>query len=299
MAVPTFEKFLYPFLFSLRDGELTINEMRDRITAYFNLSEEDLQVRTKSGRLTQVNDRIGWARQYFRRALLIDIPKNGTYCLTQRGKDFLQKHPGSLTIDDLMEIPEYAAFNVTHKPHSCGQVSSGNDVLTPSEQLEMAYLEYRDNIAAELLDRVIKSKDPKMFEHLVVELLVAMGYGDKDTAQVTQYSHDGGVDGIIYEDKLGLDKIYIQAKLWTKSVDKPEVQKFSGALAGKKASKGVFISTSAFTKGAVNFADTVANQKIILIDGKKLSQLMFTYNIGVQSESVFYTKHIDNDYFEE
>jgi len=297
--VPTFEKFLYPFLVSLKDGELTIKEMREKITAYFNLSEEDLQVRTKSGRLTQVNDRIGWARQYFRRALLIDIPKSGTYCLTEKGKDFLKKHPESITIDDLMEIPEYAAFNVTHKPYSGKQVAIGEEILTPAEQLEKAYNEYRDNVAAELLDKVKEAKDPKMFEHLVVELLVAMGYGDKDTAQVTQYSHDGGIDGIIYEDKLGLDKIYIQAKHWKNSVGSQEVQQFSGALAGKKASKGIFITTSTFTKGAISFAETVSNQKIILIDGVKLSQLMFAYNIGVQSESVFYTKRIDNDYFEE
>lgn len=297
--VPTFEKFLFPFLSSLKDGELTINEMREKITAYFNLSDEDLQVRTKSGRLTQVNDRIGWARQYFRRALLIDIPKSGTYCLTERGKAFLKKHPESITIDDLMEIPEYAAFNVTHKPYSGGSTASGEEVLTPAEQLEKAYNEYRDNVAAELLDKVKEAKDPKMFEHLVVELLVAMGYGDKDTAQVTQYSHDGGIDGIIYEDKLGLDKIYIQAKHWKNSVGSQEVQQFSGALAGKKASKGIFITTSTFTKGAISFTETVSNQKIILIDGVKLSQLMFAYNIGVQSESVFYTKRIDNDYFEE
>ena len=297
--VPTFEKFLFPFLHSLKDGELTINEMREKITAYFNLSEEDLQVRTKSGRLTQVNDRIGWARQYFRRALLIDIPKSGTYCLTERGKAFLKKHPESITIDDLMEIPEYAAFNVTHKPYSGKQAASEAEILTPAEQLEKAYNEYRDNVAAELLDKVKEAKDPKMFEHLVVELLVAMGYGDKDTAQVTQYSHDNGIDGIIYEDKLGLDKIYIQAKHWKNSVGSQEVQQFSGALAGKKASKGIFITTSTFTKGAISFAETVSNQKIILIDGVKLSQLMFAYNIGVQSESVFYTKRIDNDYFEE
>lgn len=297
--VPTFEKFLYPFLLSLKDGELTINQMREKITDYFHFTEEDLQVRTKSGRVTQVNDRIGWARQYFRRALLIDIPKNGTYCLTERGKEFLKKHPHSITIDDLMEIPEYAAFNINHKPHSGNSSVASEEILTPSDQLEKAYNEYRDNVAAELLDRVIKSTDPKMFEHLVVELLVAMGYGDKDTAQVTQYSHDGGIDGIIYEDKLGLDKIYIQAKHWKNSVGSQEVQQFSGALAGKKASKGIFITTSTFTKGAISFAETVSNQKIILIDGVKLSQLMFTYNIGVQTESVFYTKRIDNDYFEE
>ena len=140
---------------------------------------------------------------------------------------------------------------------------------------------------------------PNMFERLVVDLLVSMGYGDKDSAQVTQYSHDEGIDGIIYEDKLGLDKIYIQAKRWTNSVGSPEVQQFSGALVGKKATKGVFITTSTFTSGAAKFVETVSNQKIILIDGERLSLLMFQYNIGVQTENVYITKRIDNDYFEE
>lgn len=296
--VPTFEKFLYPFLVSLKDGELSINEMREKITDYFNLSEEDLQVRTKSGRLTQVNDRIGWARQYFRRALLIDIPKNGTYCLTQRGKDFLKKHPKSITIDDLMEIPEYAAYNVSHKPFSGNASVVEEEVLTPDAQLEQVYKNYQKNTAAEILDKVM-TLSPNMFERLVVDLLVSMGYGDKDSAQVTQYSHDGGIDGIIYEDKLGLDKIYIQAKRWTNSVGSPDVQQFSGALAGKKATKGIFITTSTFTSGAIKFAETVSNQKIILIDGERLSLLMFQYNIGVHTENVYITKRIDNDYFEE
>ncbi|MBR5432817.1 MAG: restriction endonuclease [Bacteroidales bacterium] len=296
--VPQFEKFLYPFLLSLKDGELTIKEMRERITAYFDLSEEDLQVRTKSGKVTQVNDRIGWARQYFRRALLIDIPKNGTYCLTQRGKDFLKKHPKSITIDDLMEIPEYATYNVSHKPFSGNASVMEDEVLTPDAQLEQVYRIYQKNTAAEILDKVM-ALSPNMFERLVVDLLVSMGYGDKDSAQVTQYSHDEGIDGIIYEDKLGLDKIYIQAKRWTNSVGSPEVQQFSGALVGKKATKGVFITTSTFTSGAAKFVETVSNQKIILIDGERLSLLMFQYNIGVQTENVYITKRIDNDYFEE
>ena len=298
--VPTFEKFLYPFLLSLKDGELTINQMREKITAFFGLSEEDLQVRTKSGRLTQVNDRIGWARQYFRRAMLIDIPKNGTYCLTERGKEFLKKHPKNITIDDLMEIPEYAAFNVTHKPYSGSTCPTADEALTPDQQLDQVYKIYRKNIAAEILDKVV-TMSPDMFEHLVVDLLVAMGYGDAESAQVTQYSHDEGIDGIIYEDKLGLDKIYIQAKRWkpTRTVQSPELQKFSGALAGKKALKGVFITTSSFSSGAIKFAETVSNQKIILIDGERLSLLMFQYNIGVQTENTYITKRIDNDYFEE
>ena len=297
--VPTFEKFLYPFLLSLKDGELTINQMREKITAFFNLSEEDLQVRTKSGRVTQVNDRIGWARQYFRRALLIDIPKNGTYCLTERGKEFLKKHPHSITIDDLMEIPEYAAYNVSHKPFSGSSNSDEEEALTPDRQLDQVYKMYQKNIAAELLDKVLTLISPKIFEQLVVDLLVAMGYGDKDSARVTQYSKDGGIDGIIYEDKLGLDKIYVQAKQWKNPVGSKEVQQFSGALAGKKALKGVFITTSTFTSGAVKFVETVSNQKIILIDGERLSLLMFQYNIGVQPDNVYITKRIDNEYFGE
>lgn len=297
--VPTFEKFLYPFLLSLKDGELTINQMREKITDFFHFTEEDLQVRTKSGRVTQVNDRIGWARQYFRRALLIDIPKNGTYCLTEKGKNFLRKHPHSITINDLMEIPEYAAYNVTHKPFSGTSSMVSEEALTPDLQLDQVYKMYQKNIAAELLDKVLTLISPKIFEQLVVDLLVAMGYGDKDSAQVTQYSKDGGIDGIIYEDKLGLDKIYVQAKQWKNPVGSKEVQQFSGALAGKKALKGVFITTSSFTSGAIKFVETVSNQKIILIDGEKLSLLMFQYNIGVQPDNIYITKRIDNDYFGE
>ncbi len=296
--VPQFEKFLYPFLSFLKDGELTVKEMRERIADYFKLSNEDLQMRTKSGKVTQFNDRIGWARQYFRRALLIDIPLNGTYRLTEKGKVFLKKHPDSITIDDLMEIPEYAAYNVSRKIH-LGLGSVVEDVvLTPEAQLDQVYKSYQKNTAADILDKVM-TLSPVMFEQLVVDLLVAMGYGDKETAQVTQYSHDNGIDGIIFEDKLGLDKIYIQAKHWTKTAGSPDVQQFSGALAGKKATKGIFITTSTFTKNAVSFAETVSNQKIILIDGEQLSLLMFQYNIGVQTENVYITKRIDNDYFEE
>lgn len=295
--VPTFEKFLFPFLFFLKDGELTINEMREKIAAYFNLSEEDLQIRTKSGRLTQFNDRIGWTRQYFRRALLIEIPKNGTYSITKRGKDFLKKHPQDITIDDLMEIPEYAAFNINHKPKTDKIVLVEEKEMTPEEQLEFVFKSYQKNVAADILDKVM-TMPATTFEHLVVDLLVAMGYGDKETAKVTPPSKDGGIDGIIYEDKLGLDKIYIQAKHWKNSVGSPEIQKFSGALGGKKASKGIFITTSYFTKEAIAFADAVAHQKIILIDGERLSMLMYQYNVGVQTENVYITKRIDNDYFD-
>ena len=198
-----------------------------------------------------------------------------------------------------MEIPEYVAYNVSHKPFSGSSNSDEEEALTPDRQLDQVYKMYQKNIAAELLDKVLTLISPKIFEQLVVDLLVAMGYGDKDSASVTQYSKDGGIDGIIYEDKLGLDKIYLQAKQWKNPVGSKEVQQFSGALAGKKALKGVFITTSTFTSGAVKFVETVSNQKIILIDGERLSLLMFQYNIGVQPDNVYITKRIDNEYFGE
>ncbi len=296
--IPTFEKFLYPFLLSLKDGELTVKEMREKITQYFQLTEEDLAVRTKSGNVTQVNDRIGWARQYFRRALFIDIPQNGTYRITQRGLDFLKTHK-DLTIDDLLEYPEYAAYNTTRKKkeHENSPVLSVE--LTPTEQLEQAFDSIESDLAADLLNKVME-QSPAFFEHLVVDLLVKMGYGGSfaDSAQVTQLSNDEGIDGIIYEDKLGLDKIYIQAKRWSNQVGRPTIQQFAGALVGQNATKGVFITTSSYSKEARQYVVGL-HQKIVLIDGNELAKYMIEYNVGVSVKKVYEVKRIDTDYFEE
>ena len=250
MAVPIFEKFLYPFLYNLKDGELTLKELREKLISHFNLSTDDIQVKTKSGNTTQFNDRIGWARQYFRRALFIDIPKNGTYRITQRGIDFLKNHT-DLTIDDLMEYPEYAAYNSTRKKKESKSDTTLVADLTPTEQLEQVFESIESDLAADLLAKV-REQSPAFFEQLVVDLLVKMGYGGSfaDSAKVTQLSNDEGIDGIIYEDKLGLDKIYIQAKRWSNSVGRPVIQQFAGALVGQNATKGVFITTSNFSKEA-------------------------------------------------
>lgn len=301
-SVPTFEKFLYPFLLFLKDGELTITEMRAKIAKYFHLTEEDLQARTKSGNVTQVNDRIGWARQYFRRALFIDIPRYGTYRITQRGLDYLQTH-SDLTIDDLMQYPEYAAYNSTHKVKSstADYKSVTEQELTPTEQINMVHSTIVNALADKLLDTIL-SKDATFFEKLVVDLIKAMGYGGKDDyVKVTQLSNDEGIDGIVYEDKLGFDKIYLQAKRWKNgnSVGRPELQKFYGALAGKKASKGVFITTSTFAKSAIEYVDALAPQSIVLIDGRDLARYMIKYNVGVSTKEIYEVKEIDLDYFEE
>ena len=302
--IPKFEKFLYPFLLFLKDGELTTSQMIEMISQYFELTEEDKQLRTRSGCITQLRDRVGWSRQYLRRALFIEIPQHGIYRITQRGLDYLKTHT-DLTIDDLLEYPEYAAYNTSHKKKSSSPVVSiethveVSSELTPTEQLEQAFESISKDLAADLLPKVME-QTPNFFEHLVVDLMVKMGYGGaySDSAQVTQLTNDGGIDGIIYEDKLGLDKIYLQAKRWTNSVGRPTIQQFAGALVGQNATKGVFITTSTFTKEAREYVKGI-NQKIVLIDGSELAKYMIEYNVGVSVKKVYEIKRIDNDYFED
>ena len=302
--IPKFEKFLYPFLLFLKDGDLTTFQMIEKISQYFELTEEDKQLRTRSGSVTQLRDRVGWSRQYLRRALFIEIPQHGIYRITQRGLDYLKTHT-DLTIDDLLEYPEYAEYNTSHKKKSClpvvsieAHIEESLD-LTPTEQLEQAFESISNDLAADLLAKVME-QTPAFFEHLVVDLMVKMGYGGaySDAAQVTQLTNDGGIDGIIYEDKLGLDKIYLQAKRWTNSVGRPVIQQFAGALVGQNATKGVFITTSSYSKEARNYVSGL-HQKIVLIDGNELAKYMVEYNVGVSVKKVYEVKRIDNDYFDE
>lgn len=299
MAVPTFEKFLYPFLLSMKEGDITLKEMRVKLQKYFNLSDADLQIRTKSGGTSQFNDRIGWCRQYFRRAKFLDIPQSGVYRITQRGLDYLNSH-SDLTIDDLLDYPEYAAYsNRSKKGSSVNKTIQENLNLTPTEQLEHAYESIESELAEDILAKVME-QTPAFFEHLVVDLMVKMGYGGSkaDSAKVTQLSNDEGIDGIIYEDKLGLDRIYIQAKRWSNQVGRPVIQQFSGALSGQNATKGVFITTSTFSKEARQYVEGL-HQKIVLIDGQELARYMIEYNVGVSVKKIYEVKRIDTDYFEE
>lgn len=294
--IPQFEDFLYPFLVALKNGNLTTKEMRAKMIEHFGLTEEDCAIMTKGGNTNQLSDRIGWARQYFRRALFIDIPQRGTYKLTQRGKDYLANHT-SLGIADLMDYPEFASY--AKREVSKKESPSIPEELTPIESLKSAYKLINDDISEELLYLVLK-QSPQFFEKLVVDLLKGMGYGggNDDYGLVTQYSKDGGIDGIIKEDKLGLDNIYIQAKRWSVPVGSREIQQFIGVLDGKKASKGVFITTSTYAKTARKCAEE-STRKIVLIDGKQLANYMLEYNIGVSVKDTLYLKKIDSDYFDE
>ena len=305
MAIPKFEDFLYPFLVQLKDKDITTKEMKDALVKHFNLTEEDCSLKTKSGSTFQLNDRIGWSRQWLRRALFIEIPQRGIYSITQRGKDYLQSHTDLRQVD-LLQYPEYAEYAHMPIPEKDKPTTRKGDAvdlleeLTPTEQMDVAFKSINDDLAADLLQRVL-DMSPNFFEKLVLDLLLNMGFGsrNKDMALVTPTSHDNGVDGIIPEDALGLDKIYIQAKRYTDNpVGKPEIHKFIGALEEQKASKGVFITTSKFTIGAKETVEK-ASKKIVLIDGKSLADYMIEYNVGVSERKVYEVKKIDSDYFEE
>lgn len=304
MAVPIFEDFLYPFLEQIKDKDVTTKEMKQLLIAHFKLTDEDCALMTKSGSSTQVNDRINWTRQYLRRALFIELPKRGVYRITQRGKDYLASHT-SLSKKDLMEYQEFYNYanGVTSSSTLSSIAASSLDVesLTPTELLEQAFHNINDDLAADLLQKTLE-QSPLFFEQLVVDLLVKMGYGGSfaNSAKVTQYVHDDGIDGIIYEDKLGLDKIYIQAKRYKpdNTIGKPQIQQFAGALDEQKATKGVFITTSSYSKEAREYVGKLS-KKIVLIDGQELSRYMIEYNVGVSTKRVYEVKRIDSDYFEE
>ena len=277
--------------------------MKEKLISHFSLTEEDCLVKTRSGSALQIDDRIGWARQWLRRALFIEIPQKGIYRITDRGKNYLKTHL-DLRQTDLMEYPEYAAYVGTSqekKSDTKAIAEQTAEELTPTEQLENAMKNINDDLAADILQKA-REMSPAKFEQLVLDLLLAMGYGgsNKDLAKVTPISHDNGVDGIIPEDALGLDKIYIQAKRYKEGapVHKPEIQQFIGALSEQKASKGVFVTTSAFSQGARESVSK-ATSKIVLIDGIALAKYMIEFNVGVSIKKTYEVKRVDTDYFEE
>lgn len=301
--IPKFQDFLYPFLYQFKNEDVkNKKDIQDALIKHFNLTDEDIALRTRSGSTTQLNDRIGWCIQWLRRALFIEVRKRLEYQITQRGKDYLSTH-SDLRQDDLLHYPEFAEF--AGKPISTNEKGDGakllfeQEELTPTEQLEKAFDSIESDLANDLLQKVME-QSAAFFEHLVVDLLVKMGYGGSfaDSARVTQLSNDEGIDGIIYEDKLGLDKIYIQAKRWANQVGRPTIQQFAGALVGQNATKGVFITTSDFSKEARQYVSGL-HQKIVLMNGRELAKYMIEYNVGVSIKKSYVVKKIDSDYFEE
>lgn len=301
MAIPDFQSVFLPLLKACADGkEHTKQELLPMLAKQFGLTGAELSVKLASGKQGMFDNRVGWAKSHLKQAGLLENLRRGVFRITSRGLQVLDEAPANLNVRYLKRFPEFVVFNAGKPRDESKLVESATvNSETPDELIAGGYKQLREALAIELLDR-IKSVSPSRFEELVVELLVKMGYGgtQEDAGRVVGKSGDGGIDGIINEDRLGLDVIYIQAKRWEADVGRPEIQKFVGALAGNKANKGVFITSSGFSKGAADYASQV-NHRVVLIDGPMLAELMMDHDLGVSTKDVYTVKRLDTDYFEE
>ncbi|MBI4384472.1 MAG: restriction endonuclease [Nitrospinae bacterium] len=307
MAIPDFQTIMLPLLQFLGDEkEHSLREIIDALALYFKLSEEEKNELLPSGNQSRFANRVSWARSYLGQSGLLENIRRGVFKITERGIEVLKQSPPLIDRKFLERFPEYVEFQKRESKSkteslmpSSNTVQQGTQQETPIEALESGYLILRENLARELLDK-IKKCSPSFFERLVVDLLVKMGYGGsvRDAGSAIGGRGDEGIDGVIKEDRLGLDMIYLQAKRWEATVGRPEIQKFAGALQGQRAKKGVFITTSDFSRDALEFAKNI-DSKIVLIDGEKLAQLMIDFNLGVSNVAVYEVKKIDSDYFEE
>lgn len=300
MAIPDFQSIMLPLLKSMADGQVTdLASRRKYLATSLGLSKEELETPLPSGTQPIFTNRVAWAAVYLQKSGLLARPKRGHYQITDRGKEVLAQKPEKIDVKFLLQFPEMKAFR-TRKKTGAAETETSEDIAaeeTPEESLEKAYEQLRSTLADEVLSNV-KSCSPSFFEHLVVELLVAMGYGGsrRDAGMAIGKASDEGIDGIIKEDKLGLDTIYVQAKRWSDSVSRPEVQKFVGALQGKHARKGVFLTTSTFSAGAREYASGI-DPKVVLIDGETLAELMIDHGVGVSTHAIYELKKLDSDYF--
>lgn len=303
MAIPTYEEFMYPFLGYLKDQkEHTLSELNESLIQHFNLTKEDLEEMIPSGKQRVFINRFGWARTYLKNAGLIESPRKTVFKITNRGLSIIN-NPSITSVNDsvLKQFPEYVAFKKGSSSNVDTQIEPANTDTskTPLELLTENYSLIKQAIQEELLEKIM-SNSPQFFEQLIVDLIVAMGYGGSvaDAGKAVGKSGDGGIDGVIKEDILGLDKIYLQGKRWSNPVSRPDIQAFVGSLVGFKANKGIFITTSRFTKEAIDYAEGI-EKSLILIDGQRLTDLLFEFNVGVSNEQSYTIKRIDVDYFEE
>ena len=299
--IPDFQKIMLPLMNILSDGlEHSTTETNEKIARVFGLTDEEINQYLPSGVAKTFPNRVAWAKSHLKMAGLLENTKRSYFKITETGKRILENNPTAIDLRILKTISAYQEKTGRAKEEdSSSDIENTQLSATPEETLENSYLKIRKNLAQELLLK-IRSCNPSFFEKLVVELLVKMGYGGsiKDAGQSIGRSGDEGIDGIIKEDRLGLDAIYIQAKRWENVVGRPEIQKFIGALAGQGAKKGVFITTSRYTKEARDYQPR-NDTKIVLIDGEQLADLMIDFNLAVSTATIFEIKRIDNDYFGE
>ena len=301
MAIPDYQSIMLPLLRMASDKEEHVfREAVDTLASEFNLTDEERRELLPSGQQEVFSNRVGWARTYMKKAGLLETPRRGRLKISQRGLDVLAQNPQKINVTFLDQFKEFQEFRTFKREKTTiKEKDEIETVTTPEEALENAYQNLRSDLASDLLQQ-IKDSPPSLFEKIVVELLVKMGYGGsrKDAGKAIGKSGDEGIDGIIKEDRLGLDIIYIQAKRWENTVGRPEIQKFAGALQGQRARKGIFITTSNFSREAYEYASRI-DTKIVLIDGEQLTQYMIDNNIAVTPISSYDIKRIDSDYFNE
>jgi len=279
--------------------EHTRRQAVEVLAGHFGLTEDEKRELLPSGRQPVFDNRVGWAGTYMKKAGLLESPRRAVFRITERGLEVLKQKPETVNVKFLDQFEEFQEFRAVRHEKDEGAIEEKDTDTTPEEALESAYQSLRQELASELLQQ-LKTSPPALFERTVVALLVSMGYGGslKDAGKAIGKSGDEGIDGIINEDRLGLDVIYVQAKRWGTTVGRPEIQKFAGALQGQRARKGVFITTSDFTREAYEYASRI-DSKIILIDGEQLTQYMIDYDIGVTPMTSYQVKRLDTDYFSE
>lgn len=303
--IPDYQSLMLPLLRLVSDKqEYKYRDLIELLATEFQLTDDERREPLASGNQAIFDNRVGWAKTYLKKAGLIDAPKRATFVITELGLQTLKKNPDRIDAKYLRQFPAFLEFVHAGKTESEGEeeaISQEATEQTPEENLDKAYQRIRKSLADELLAKVI-DLSPAFFERLVIELLVKMGYGGsiKDAGKAIGKSGDEGIDGTIKEDRLGLDIIYVQAKRWKTGnvVGRPEIHKFVGALAGQGAKKGIFITTSSFTKEALDYAPK-NETKIVLIDGERLAQNMIDFNIGCTIQQIYELKKIDSDYFYE
>ena len=302
MAIPDYQSSMLPLLKFLEDGEVHAKREAVKVLAdEFKLSEDERRELLPSGKQGIFDNRVGWARTYLKKAGLIESIRHVYFRISEKGRAVLSQNPKKIDVEYLEQFPEFVEFRKLKKDKGkkADTETTTPSNLNPEETLETAYQELQDNLSSEIL-QTIKGCSPEFFERLVIDVLIKMGYGGsrKEAGQAMGKTGDGGIDGIIKEDKLGLDIIYIQAKRWENGVSRPEIQKFAGALQGQRARKGIFITTSDFSKNAIDYVKNI-DSKIILIDGQLLAELMIEHNVGVSPVASYEINKIDTDYFME
>ncbi len=302
MGIPDFQTVMLPILEAIGDGqEHHIQQITQRVSDRFNLTDDERTQKLPSGQQTIIGNRVAWAKAHMKMAGLIDSPRRGYVKITTLGGETLNSRPERIDLRYLRKFPKYVEW--TKQAPTNGTVAGSEEAeenQTPRERIESAYKTLRSTLAAELLDR-LKSSNWQFFEEVVVRLLVAMGYGGSlaDAGQRIGKAGDGGIDGIIKEDRLGLDLVCIQAKRWDATVGRPVVQAFVGSMDYYRSRKGVLISTSNFSADAKDYVGKIEGKKVVLIDGETLADLMIEYDIGVTVSETYKIKRVDHDFFEE